>query len=320
MRPTGPLHLGHLVGALENWISLQREHDCFFAIVDWHALTTEYAAPAEIRRHVQEVALDWLAAGVDPRRSTIFVQSEVKEHAELYLLLSMVVPLPWLERVPTYKEQQEQLKDRELNTIGFLGYPLLQAADILVYRAALVPVGEDQVPHLELCREVARRFNHFYGETFPEPQPRLTPAPRLPGTDGRKMSKSYGNAIYLGDPPEIVAKKVDVYLTDPQRTHRHIPGNPEVCPVFANHRIFSTAEQVAWADAGCRSAGIGCRDCKAVLRDNLNAKLAPIAARRRELESDLPAVRRALAEGAERARSEAAATMTRVRSAMKIAE
>jgi tryptophanyl-tRNA synthetase len=318
MRPTGPLHLGHLVGALDNWVALQGEHECFFAIVDWHALTTDYADPSAIRANVRQVALDWLAAGVDPRRSTVFVQSAVKEHAELALLLSMIVPIPWLERVPTFKEQQEQLKDRELNTIGFLGYPLLQTADIVVYRANLVPVGEDQLPHLELGREIVRRFHSLYEEVFVEPQPKLTTAPRLLGTDGRKMSKSYGNAIYLSDGPDVVSKKVDTFLTDPQRTHRHIPGNPDVCPVFANHKIFSTESQIAWADAGCRSAGIGCRDCKAVLKENLNVRLAPISARRKELEADLPAVERVLAEGAARARTEAAATMTRVRAAMKL--
>jgi tryptophanyl-tRNA synthetase len=319
MRPTGALHLGHLVGALENWVALQEANDCFYAIVDWHALTTDYADPRAIRGYVREVAVDWLAAGIDPDRATIFVQSAVKEHAELHLLLSMVVPLPWLERVPTYKEQQEQLREKDLNTYGFLGYPLLQAADILLYRADAVPVGEDQVPHLELCREIARRFNFFYGEVLPEPQAMLTPAPRLPGTDGRKMSKSYGNAIFLGDAPDEVRKKVDSFLTDPQRTHRHIPGDPAVCPVFACHKIFSSGEQVAWADQGCRSAAIGCRDCKAVLRDNLNLRLAPIAARRASLAGSPETVDSHLERGAERARAEAERTMERVRAAMRIA-
>ena len=318
MRPTGRLHLGHLVGALENWIPLQRTHDCYYAIVDWHALTTDYADTSAIRDNIREVAIDWLAAGLDPELSTLFVQSAVSEHAELHLLLSMIVPLPWLERVPTYKEQQEQLRDRDLNTYGFLGYPLLQAADILVYRADLVPVGEDQVPHLELCREIARRFNHLYGETFPEPQALLTPAPRLPGTDGRKMSKSYANAIYLSDPPATIAAKVDAYLTDPQRTHRHIPGNPDICPVFANHKIFSTPEQTAWASDGCRTAGIGCRDCKKVLRENLVARLAPISERRADWETRPEAVSAVLEAGADRARTTAAATMADVRSALRI--
>jgi tryptophanyl-tRNA synthetase len=315
MRPTGPLHLGHLVGALDNWVRLQDTHECFYVIVDWHALTTEYADPSGIRNNVREIALDWLAAGIDPERSTLFVQSDVKEHAELHLLLSMVVPLPWLERVPTYKEQQEQLREKDLNTYGFLGYPLLQAADILIYKADAVPVGEDQVPHLELTREIARRFNHFYGAVFPEPQALLTEAPRLPGTDGQKMSKSYGNAIYLSDPPEVVRAKVDSMLTDPARTHRHIPGNPEICPVFHTHRVFSAGERVTWADQGCRAAGIGCRECKAALFDSLGARLGPIAKRRAALAADAGTVDAILERGAARARETASGTMTEVRAA-----
>jgi tryptophanyl-tRNA synthetase len=316
MRPTGPLHLGHLVGALDNWVKMQDTHACFFAIVDWHALTTEYADPSALRGFVREVALDWLAAGVDPSRSTVFVQSEVKEHAELHLLLSMIVPLPWLERVPTYKEQQEQLREKDLNTYGFLGYPLLQAADILAYRPAAVPVGEDQVPHLELCREIARRFNHLYGEVFPEPQALLTKAPRLPGTDGRKMSKSYGNAIYLSDPPGVIASKVDAMLTDPARTHRHIPGNPDICPVFATHKIVSSPEIVSWSAHGCRTAEIGCRDCKGRLKESLTALIGPIAERRAALAADPARVDRILDEGAVKAREHAGATLALVRSAM----
>ena len=316
MRPTGPLHLGHLVGALHNWAALQDTHDCFFAIVDWHALTTDYADPSAIRGYVREVALDWLAAGIDPDRAVLFVQSEVKAHAELHLLLSMIVPVPWLERVPTYKEQQEQLRDRDLNTYGFLGYPLLQAADILAYRAQAVPVGDDQVPHLELCREIARRFNHLFGEVFPEPQALLTAAPRLPGTDGRKMSKSYSNAIFLGDDAAAIRSKIDAMLTDPQRTHRHIPGNPEICPVFATHKVFSDSETIAWADDGCRTAGIGCRDCKARLRDRLGAVLAPIAERRRAFAADPVRLEMILDRGAERAREAAEGTMRLVRAGM----
>jgi tryptophanyl-tRNA synthetase len=314
MRPTGPLHLGHLVGALKNWVALQESHECFFAIVDWHALTTDYADPSLIRGYVREVTIDWLAAGIDPLRAVVFVQSEVKEHAELHLLLSMVVPLPWLERVPTYKEQQEQLRDKDLNTYGFLGYPLLQAADILAYRAQAVPVGEDQVPHLELCREIARRFNHLFGDVFPEPQALLTRTPRLPGTDGRKMSKSYGNAIFLSDDAKTVGAKVDAMLTDPQRTHRHIPGNPEVCPVFATHKVFSEPETIAWADRGCRTAAIGCRDCKGRLRERLVGVLAPIAARRAELSADPALVERILDDGALRAGEAAGETLRLVRS------
>ena len=318
MRPTGPLHLGHLVGALQNWIEFQARYDCFYAVVDWHALTTDYADTGAIRGYVREVVLDWLASGLDPERATLFVQSDIKEHAELHLLLSMIVPLPWLERVPTYKEQQEELRERDLHTYGFLGYPLLQAADILVYRAELVPVGEDQLPHLELVREIARRFNHLYGALLPEPQAKLTAHARLPGTDGRKMSKSYGNAIFLGDEPAVVARKVDSMLTDPQRTHRHVPGNPEVCPVFATHRVFSTLEVQQWSERGCRSAGIGCRDCKAALRGSLEARLEPIRARRQALAAQPERVTAILDEGATRARAEAAQTMRRVREAMQV--
>lgn len=247
----------------------------------------------------------------------MFVQSDVKEHAELHLLLSMVVPLPWLERVPTYKEQQERLREKDLNTYGFLGYPLLQAADILVYEADAVPVGEDQVPHLELTREIARRFNHFYGSIFPEPKALLTAAPRLPGTDGqKKMSKSYGNAIFLKDPEDVVGAKVDSMLTDPQRTHRHIPGNPEICPVFHTHKVFSGPKQISWADDGCRTAGIGCRDCKAALKESLQTRLGPIAERRSALQEDPETVPRILRQGAEKAREVASTTMRRARAAM----
>ncbi len=316
MRPTGLLHLGHLVGALNNWVALQDSHDCYFAIVDWHALTTDYADPSAIRASIRDVAIDWLAAGIDPERAVVFVQSEVKEHAELHLLLSMVVPLPWLERVPTYKEQQEQLRDRDLNTYGFLGYPLLQAADILAYRAQAVPVGEDQLPHLELCREIARRFNHLYGDVFPEPQALLTKAPRLPGTDGRKMSKSYGNAIFLSDDAAALRTKVDAMLTDPQRTHRHIPGNPEICPVFATHKVFSDAETIAWADQGCRTAGIGCRDCKGRLRERLTSLLAPIGERRAAYGAEPARIEAVLDAGAEKARAAASETLRLVRAGL----
>lgn len=318
MRPTGRLHIGHLVGALENWVGMQDDYDCYFPIVDWHALTTDYADTAAIREHSRQVALDWLAAGLDPERCQIFLQSTVKEHAELHLLLSMVVPLPWLERVPTYKEQQDELREKDLNTYGFLGYPLLQTADILIYKADFVPVGEDQVPHLELSREIARRFNHFYGEVFPEPQAKLTKTPRLPGTDGRKMSKSYGNAIFLSDEPETVEHKIDGMLTDPQRTHRHIPGNPEICPVFTTHGVFSSAETVDWADRGCRSADIGCRDCKAALKKSVLARIGPVAERRAEFEARPEKVEAVLAQGAANARAVASETMTEVRRAMRI--
>jgi tryptophanyl-tRNA synthetase len=318
MRPTGPLHLGHLVGALQNWVALQEQFECFYVVVDWHALTTDYANTAPILGHVREVVVDWLSVGLDPERAHLFVQSHVKEHAELHLLLSMIVPLPWLERVPTYKEQQRELRERDLGTYGFLGYPLLQTADILVYKADRVPVGEDQVPHLELSREIARRFNQFYGEVFPEPQPLLTPSARLPGTDGRKMSKSYANAIFLGDAPATVEGKIDGMLTDPQRTHRHIPGDPSICPVFATHGVFSSETTVAWADSGCRSARIGCRDCKAALKESVKNRLAPIAERRADWLARPDEVQAILARGAEAARAVAASTLAEVRRAMRI--
>jgi tryptophanyl-tRNA synthetase len=318
MRPTGALHLGHLTGALDNWVPLQDTYDCFYCIVDWHALTTDYADPSKIRESILEVALDWLAAGLDPARSALFVQSDVKEHAELHLLLSMVVPVPWLERVPSYKEQQQNLQDRDLSTYGFLGYPLLQSADIVVYKADAVPVGEDQAPHIELTREVVRRFNNFYGPVFPEPKTLLTPTPRMPGTDGRKMSKSYNNAIYLKDPPEVVAAKLKPMVTDPKRVRRSDPGNPDDCPVFDLHEAFSPKETRDWAAAGCRTAGIGCLDCKAKLTEHLLERLTPIHARRTQLEARPEAVWDMLREGATRARATATATLDEVRAAMRI--
>ena len=318
MRPTGPLHLGHLTGALDNWVPLQDTYDCFYCIVDWHALTTDYADPSRIGENILEVALDWLAAGLDPARSALFVQSDVKEHAELHLLLSMVIPVPWLERVPTYKEQQQNLKDRDLSTYGFLGYPLLQTADIVIYKADAVPVGEDQAPHVELSREVVRRFNNFYGQVFPEPKTLLTPTPRMPGTDGRKMSKSYDNAIFLKDPPEVVRQKLKPMITDPKRVRRTDSGTPEECPVFDLHKAFSPAATQEWAAAGCRTAGIGCLDCKAKLADHLIERLAPIHACRAELAPRPGTVWDMLHDGARRARAVAAATMDGVRAAMKI--
>ena len=317
-RPTGPLHIGHLVGALENWIELQDTHDCFFAICDWHALTSEYQDTSEIRRHTLDMAADWLAAGLDPDRCTLFVQSQVPQHAELHLLLSMIVPLPWLERVPTYKEQQQQLTGRDLNNYGFLGYPVLQTADILIYRAGFVPVGEDQLSHLELCREIARRFNTLYGQVFPEPQALTTRTPRLPGTDGRKMSKSYGNALNLSDPPAVFEKKVLTMVTDPARKRRNDPGNPDVCPVYDFHKAFSPRETQEHVAVECRRAGIGCIDCKKLLLERMQPRLAPLHERRALLQGQRPRVLEILQAGAERARAEAEATMERVRSAMRI--
>jgi len=316
MRPTGTLHVGNLVGALDNWIPMQDDYDCYFAIVDWHALTTDYASPGSIRSYIEEMALDWLAAGLDPCRSTIFIQSAVKEHAELHLLLSMLVPLGWLYRVPTYKEQLRELSGKDLETYGFLGYPVLQAADILAYRAEIVPVGEDQVAHLELTREIARRFNSIYGAVFPLPEARLRPVARLPGVDGRKMSKSYGNAIGLNENLADMRKRIATMVTDPARRRRSDPGNPEVCPLFPFHKTFSTAEQIAWVDQGCRSAGIGCLECKGVMADNLAAHLEPIQARRAEYAAHPEQVREILGDGAQRARRQAAETLRGVRSAM----
>ena len=282
MRPTGALHLGNYMGALDNWVALQDRYECFFAIVDWHSLTTDYADPSSIRENVIEVATDWLAAGIDPARSTVFIQSLVPQHAELHLLLSMIVPVPWLERVPTYKEQQQNLEGKDLSTYGFLGYPLLQTADIIIYKADAVPVGEDQAPHIEIAREIVRRFNNLYGDVFPEPQTLLTEAKRIPGTDGRKMSKSYGNAIYLKDDPETVKQKLRPMVTDPARKRRTDPGDPDNCPVFDLHKAFSTAETREWAAAGCRAAGIGCLDCKAKLGEHMLERLAGVHARRPE--------------------------------------
>jgi tryptophanyl-tRNA synthetase len=318
MRPTGALHLGNYMGALDNWVALQDRYECFFSIVDWHSLTTDYADPSAIRENVVEVATDWLAAGLDPARSTLFVQSLVPQHAELHLLLSMIVPVPWLERVPTYKEQQQQLTDKDLSTYGFLGYPLLQTADIIIYKADAVPVGEDQAPHIEIAREIVRRFNNLYGEVFPEPQTLLTEAKRIPGTDGRKMSKSYGNAIFLKDDPETVKQKLRPMVTDPARKRRTDPGDPDKCPVFDLHRAFSPAETQEWAAHGCRTAGIGCLDCKAKLAEHMLGRLAAVHARRPEFASRPDTVWDILLEGSTRAREVAEATMEDVRGAMKI--
>jgi tryptophanyl-tRNA synthetase len=319
MRPTGKLHLGNLVGALQNWIKLQDQYDSFHFVADWHMLTTEYANTAELQSNILEMVTDWLAVGLNPEKATFFVQSRLPEHAELYLIFGMVTPLGWLERVPTYKEQLDNLQGRDLHTYGFLGYPVLQAADILMYKAGYVPVGEDQVPHVELTREIARRFNQFYGEVFPEPQSLLTPSPRLRGTDGRKMSKSYGNAIFLSDPPEVVDKTVRGMMTDPARKRRHDPGDPEKCPVFDHHKIFSPPEVVERVDRECRTAELGCVDCKKMMAHHLNEYLAPIQERRKVYESDPQKVWDVLAAGTEKARQVAQETMGEVRAATKLA-
>jgi len=313
MRPTGRLHLGHLIGTLHNWRRLQERADCFFFVADWHALTTDYDRSEGVAANVLEMVIDWLAAGIDPARATIFVQSALPEHAELHLLLSMITPVGWLERVPTYKEMQQQLEDRDLSTYGFLGYPVLQAADILMYRATGVPVGADQVPHVELTREIARRFNHLFGDTFVEPQALLTEMPRVPGLDGRKMSKSYGNAVYLADSAAEVKAKLSRMMTDPRRARRHDPGDPDDCPAYNLHRVYCTPEELAYTAHGCRTAGIGCLECKQIMIARAEEELAPIRERRARLAEHLDDVRDLLAGGTARARAAAAEMMTVVR-------
>ena len=318
MQPSGLLHLGNLMGALDNWRKLQDQYECFYFIADWHALTTNYADTSKIRMYVREMVIDWLAAGLDPEKSVLFEQSLVPEHAVLHVLLSMSTPLPWLERVPTYKEKMEQIQDKDLHTYGFLGYPVLQAADILIYKAHFVPVGIDQLPHLELTREICRRFNQFYGGVFPEPQPLMTEYPKLPGTDGRKMSKSYNNCLYLADSPEEISKKVMQMVTDPARVRRQDPGNPDVCPLFALDRIFAPKEWCGYVDIECRRAGIGCVDDKKELLKHLLAYLKPMQERRKELSASPEKVIEMIREGSRRARIVAASTLAEVNEAMKL--
>ncbi|MGQ0593552.1 MAG: tryptophan--tRNA ligase [Gammaproteobacteria bacterium] len=389
MRPTGMLHLGHYHGVLKNWLTLQHEYDCFFFVADWHALTTEYDAPEVIADSAYQMVVDWLAVGINPGEATLFVQSRIPEHAELCLLLAMMTPLGWLERVPTYKDQQEKLPEKDLSTYGFLGYPLLQAADILIYKAGQVPVGDDQVPHVELAREVARRFNHLYGREpgfqdkaegaarkmgkkaaklyfdlrkryqeqgdsearataraflesqqnialsdrerllgylegsgrtiLPEPEALLAPAARMPGLDGEKMSKSYGNTIGLRESPEAITQKLRTMPTDPARVRRQDPGDPEKCPVWKLHLVYSSAEVRSWVQVGCRGAGIGCLDCKQPVIDAVLAELAPIREHALDLERDTDAVRAIIADGCEAARDVARETMDEVREAMGLA-
>jgi tryptophanyl-tRNA synthetase len=317
MRPTGMLHLGNLAGALANWVRLQDDYECFFAAVDWHALTTGYQDTSMIREYTRQVLIDFISAGIDPERSIVFRQSDVKEHAELHLLLSMITPLGWLERCPTYKEQLQQLAGREITTYGFLGYPVLMASDILVYKADTVPVGEDQLPHLELAREIARRFNYMYAPVFPEPQAKLSKVAVLPGTDGRKMSKSYGNTIQIADPPEKIRQAVQSMVTDPARIHKSDPGHPDVCTVFAYQSAFAP-ESAEGRRGECEGAEIGCVACKRQLADTLISVLAPIHERRRQLEATPGLVESIIADGAMRARPIAARTLEEVRSAMRI--
>jgi tryptophanyl-tRNA synthetase len=365
MRSTGKLHLGNYVGALENWVRMQEQYDCFFFIADWHALTTDYADTSRIKENSVEVLLDWLAAGLDPEKCVMFIQSHIPAHAELHLLFSMITPLGWLERVPTYKEQRDNIKDKDLATYGFLGYPVLQSADILIYKADFVPVGEDQVAHVELTREIARRFNGFYplgkeyfsdkhtsqltqdernflirqgreipldggivfhvGEphpkyeriyVFPEPQALLTPTPKLPGTDGRKMSKSYGNTIMLSDPEPVVRQKLKTMVTDPARVRRSDPGNPDLCPVGDLHKIFSDQPTMAKVNEGCRSAGIGCIECKGWAADALVKVLNPMQERRKKYEDNPRLAWDILEAGSARAAQVAGATMDEVRDSM----
>ncbi|BCM24587.1 tryptophan--tRNA ligase [Methyloradius palustris] len=386
MRPTGNLHLGHYHGVLKNWLRLQHEHECFFFVADWHALTTHYDTPEIIEESVWEMVIDWLAAGVDPANATIFIQSRVPEHAELFTLLSMITPLGWLERVPTYKDQQEKLAQKDLSTYGFLGYPLLQSADILIYKATQVPVGEDQIPHIEFTREIARRFNHIYGREVGfeekakaaikklgskrgglyeelrtryqesgddealesaramieeqqglsmgdkerllgylegggkmillEPEHKLTPASKMPGLDGQKMSKSYNNTISLRESPDVVAKKIKTMPTDPARVRRTDPGNPEKCPVWQLHEIYSDEKIQSWVQEGCRTAGIGCIECKQPVIESVLEELKPIQERAAQYAEDPTLVKNIVAEGCERARKQARETMREVRDAM----
>jgi tryptophanyl-tRNA synthetase len=388
MRPTGALHLGHYHGVLKNWIKLQHEYQCYFFVADWHALTTHYEEPQILEQSVWDMVIDWLAVGVNPGSATLFIQSRIPEHAELHLLLSMITPLGWLERVPSYKDQQEKLKERDLATYGFLGYPLLQSADILVYKASLVPVGEDQVAHVEMTREVARRFNHIYGREvgfedkveaaikkmgkknaklynelrrkyqeqgdeaaldtgrallenqqnitlgdkerlfgylegsgriiLPEPDALLTPASKMPGLDGQKMSKSYGNTIALREDPAQVEQKLRTMPTDPARVRRTDPGDPEKCPVWKLHQVYSSEDVRKWVQEGCRSADIGCLDCKGPIIDAVQAELAPIHERAKEYEKDLDLVRKIINEGCDKARDMARQTLTEVRQAMGV--
>jgi tryptophanyl-tRNA synthetase len=318
MRPTGLLHLGNLHGALANWVEMQEKYDCFFFIADWHALTSDYEDPISITGHTRDMLIDWMSAGLSPDKSTLFVQSKIKEHAELYLILSMITPVPWLERNPTYKDQIVQLKNKDLSTFGFLGYPVLQAADIIMYKAYGVPVGIDQVPHVEITREIARRFNYLYGEVFPEPESILTTTPKILGLDGRKMSKSYNNAIYFSESPDEIAAKVAAMVTDPQRARRSDPGNPDVCNVFEFHKLYSDSTTVDRINKECRAAEIGCVECKQIMAKNLIKALEPMREKREYYEARPKLVDDIIAEGCNKARQVARKTMAEVREAIKL--
>ncbi len=318
MQPSGLLHLGNLLGALDNWKALQEQYECYFFVADWHALSTNYADTSRIREFVRELLIDWLAAGIDPKRSTVFIQSRVPEHAILHLLFSMIIPISWLERNPTYKEKQEEIKERDLGTYGFLGYPVLQAADILLYKPDYVPVGKDQLPHLELTRELARRFNSLYKPVFPEPMEHLTRFPKVLGTDGRKMSKSYGNTINLSDPEPTVRQKLKTMVTDPARVRRNDPGNPDVCPVFDFHKIFSPQPVIDQVNRECRTAAIGCIDCKKLVADRIVERMAPIWEARGTLTNRPSEIEDIVRDGSRRAAAVAHQTLEEVKEAMKI--
>ncbi|MCD6486931.1 MAG: tryptophan--tRNA ligase [Syntrophobacterales bacterium] len=320
MRPTGRLHLGNLHGALANWVDIQNKdiYDCFYFVADWHALTSDYKNTDLIKANALDMVVDWLSAGLDPAMSTLFVQSEVKEHAELFLILSMITPLAWLERNPTYKEMKTELSDKDISTFGFLGYPVLQAADIIMYKAYGVPVGVDQLPHVELTREIARRFNFLYKETFPVPEPLLTEVPKLLGTDGRKMSKSYDNSIYLRDRGDVLRQKVSSMFTDPQRMRKKDPGRPEICNAFAFHQIYSPSSEVDEISDGCKKAKIGCVECKKRLAERILDGMAPIHERQDYYLSHLEDVRGIIANGVQEASKIARLTMEQVREAVKI--
>ncbi|MFZ2950872.1 MAG: tryptophan--tRNA ligase [Desulfuromonadaceae bacterium] len=317
MRPTGKLHIGHYHGVLENWVNMQDSFDCFFFVADWHSLTTEYADTSGIAQSIREMVLDWVAFGLDPAKCVIFRQSLVPHHSELNLILSMVTPVSWLERCPTYKEMQDNLEAKDLSTFGFLGYPVLMAADIILYKALRVPVGQDQLPHLEITREIARRFNHLYGAVFPEPEALLTETPKLPGLDGRKMSKSYNNSIYLSDTAEETSKKIMGMMTDPARVRRNDPGDPDVCVAFNLHRIYVPQEKLDEIIPACRNATIGCVECKKILVGYMNERLAPCRAKREELAANPGFVDELLLEGSRRASLISDAVMAEVRTALK---
>ena len=318
MRPTGPLHLGNLHGALANWVNMQEQYDCFFFIADWHALTSDYENTGHISEYARNMLLDWLSAGLLPDKSTLFIQSHIKEHAELFLVLSMITPVPWLERNPTYKDQIVQLSNKDLSTFGFLGYPVLQAADIIIYKANGVPVGVDQVPHVEITREIARRFNYFYGNVFPEPESILTETPKILGIDRRKMSKSYNNAIYFSASPDEIAAGVSKMLTDPQRARKSDPGDPDVCNVYEFHKFYSDTKTVDRINQECRTAKIGCVECKKIMAQNLIKALEPMREKREYYEARPQLVDDIIKDGCDKARRVARRTMAEVRAAVNL--